>query len=159
MAGIALGILALLGVRPVLLCAVALVVLGAALIFASASESRFALLSTARYGFSDITRRVIDESVGLSVGGESFVAVGAIVLGVLALLGIRPMTLVLWASWSSEQDGCSAGRPWERERSAGDASRYELTLESADGISAGQPQVVSPTRGRPHRWRVACDSP
>jgi hypothetical protein len=72
MAGIALGILALLGVHPVLLCAVALVVLGAGLVFASAAKSRFALLSTARYGFADTTRRVIDESMGISVGGESF---------------------------------------------------------------------------------------
>jgi hypothetical protein len=95
MAGIALGILALLGVHPVLLCAVALIVLGAALIFASAAKSRFGLLSTARYGFADTTRRVIDESVGISVGGESFAAIAAVILGVLALLGIRPMTLVL----------------------------------------------------------------
>jgi hypothetical protein len=95
MAGIALGILALSGFQPRLLCAVALIVFGAALLFTGAAKSRFALLSTARYGFADTTRRVIDETVGLSVGGESFVAICAIILGVLALLGVRPMTLVL----------------------------------------------------------------
>lgn len=94
-AGIVLGILALLGFSPMLLCSVALVVFGAALLFGSAARSRFASVSTLWHGASESTRRVVDEAVGVSAGGEVLVGVGAIVLGILALLGFQPMTLVL----------------------------------------------------------------
>lgn len=94
-AGIVLGILALLGLSPEPLCAVALIVFGAAMLFGSAAKSRLASLGALRYGMSDVTRRVVDEAIGVSAGGEVLVGVGAVVLGILALLGIAPMTLVL----------------------------------------------------------------
>lgn len=93
-AGIVLGILALLGFTPLLLCSVAVLVYGAALLFGSAARRRFASLSLWQ-GAAEGTRRIVDEAVGLSAGGEVLVGIGAIVLGILALLGFQPMTLVL----------------------------------------------------------------
>ena len=94
-AGIVLGILALLGLSPVLLCSVALLVFGAALLFSSAARSRLASLSTLWQGVPDGSHRLVDEAVGLSASGEVLVAVAAVVLGILALLGFQTVTLVL----------------------------------------------------------------
>jgi hypothetical protein len=94
-AGIVLGILALLGMAPVALCTVALMVFGAALIFGSAAKSRFAAVSTAQYGIGEKARRAIDEALSLSSSGEVLIGIGAIVLGILALLGVAPVALVL----------------------------------------------------------------
>jgi hypothetical protein len=92
--GIVLGILALLGLAPLALCTVALIVFGAALIFGSAAKGRFASVSTAHYGIGEKARHVIDEALSLSSSGEVLVGIGAIVLGILALLGVQPATLV-----------------------------------------------------------------
>ncbi len=94
-AGIALGILALIGLVPVVLCSVALSVFGLALISGSAAKERFASIRIAHYGLAESTRRVLDEAVEVSAGGEALVGVGALVLGILALLGVSPTTLVL----------------------------------------------------------------
>lgn len=94
-AGIVLGILALLGLNPITLCAVALIVFGAGLLFGSAAKGRLASLSTSHYGLSERTGRLIDETISLTAGGEVFVGIGAVVLGILALLGLDPVTLVL----------------------------------------------------------------
>jgi hypothetical protein len=94
-AGIVLGILALLGIATMSLCSVALIVFGAALLFGSAVKARLATLSTARDGIPTATRRLIDEAVGLSAGGEVLVGIAAAVLGVLSLLNVSSLTLVL----------------------------------------------------------------
>lgn len=92
---IVLGILALLGMAPVTLCSVALIVLGAALLFASAAKSRFTSVSTSQYGVSDRARQVLDEATNLTAGSDVLIGIGAVVLGILALLGIQSTTLVL----------------------------------------------------------------
>lgn len=94
-AGIVLGILALLGLAPVTLCSVALIVFGAGMLLGSAAKNRLASLSTGVYGMSEKTRAVIDEALTVSAGSEVLVGVGAVVLGILALLGIDSATLVL----------------------------------------------------------------
>jgi hypothetical protein len=94
-AGIVLGILALLGVAPRALCSVALIAFGAGLLFGSVVKGRFASLHSAHSGFGETTRRIIDESIRASAGGEVLVGVGAVVLGILALLGLNSVTLVL----------------------------------------------------------------
>jgi hypothetical protein len=94
-AGIVLGILALLGVAPRFLCSIALIAFGAGLLFGSAAKGRFASLSTERYGLATATRRIIDEALNVTAGGEVIVGIGAIVLGILALLRIQPVVLVL----------------------------------------------------------------
>jgi hypothetical protein len=95
LAGIVLGILALLGFIPVTLCAVALIVFGASLLFGSAAKARLATLTTERHGFAERTGRVLHEALNLSAGGEILIGIGAVVLGILALAGFEPTTLVL----------------------------------------------------------------
>jgi hypothetical protein len=94
-AGIALGILALLGVAPIALCSVALIAFGAGLLFGSAAKGRFASLHTSQYGTHESARHIIDETLHVSAGAEVLVGIGAVVLGILALLGLQPVTLIL----------------------------------------------------------------
>jgi hypothetical protein len=93
--GVVLGILALLGIAPTSLCSVALIVLGGALLFGSAEKKRLASLHTSRFALSDRTRHAIDEAIEAAAGGDLMVGIGAVVLGILALLGLAPATLVL----------------------------------------------------------------
>jgi hypothetical protein len=89
--GLALGILALLGILPYILMPVAIIVLGAALLLGSAATSR---LSATPIGPES---HVLRESVYAASGAHVLVGIGAIVLGILALLGISPLSLVLVA--------------------------------------------------------------
>ncbi len=95
LAGIALGILALLGLATTVLCSVALIVFGAGLIVGSGVKNRFASLSTARYGISDTTRHAISEAMGFTAGSDVLVGLGAVTLGIIALTGTASVTLVL----------------------------------------------------------------
>jgi hypothetical protein len=95
-AGIVLGILALLGTAAaVAACAVALIAFGAAELFGSAAASRYNAVAVEQLGESETTRRLVNEAVSLSVRGQVFIGVGAVVLGILALLGFAPVTLTL----------------------------------------------------------------
>lgn len=93
-AGIALGVLSLLGVAPTLLCSVALVVFGAGLLLSGAENSRMRSLGIDHQGVSEATGRLIDAAASFSIGSDALVALGAITLGILALLGFAPQTLV-----------------------------------------------------------------
>lgn len=96
LAGIVLGILALLGTSPSTLCAAALIVFGAALLFGSALKGRLVALGATQYEATNIgTGRAIAEALSLSSGGDVLVGIGAVVLGILALLSVAPITLVL----------------------------------------------------------------
>jgi hypothetical protein len=94
--GIVLGILALLGVaNAVTLCAVALIAFGGGLLLGSAATARFRTLSGGRHELSESTRHVLHEALSFSTGAEVFVGIAGVVLGILALLGVFPATLVL----------------------------------------------------------------
>jgi hypothetical protein len=93
--GIAFGILSLLGVVPHILEPVAMIVFGGGLLLGSAASSR--LQAIGFKGVGESTKAVMREVLNLSVGGQVLVGVGAIVLGILALLGIAPMMLSLVA--------------------------------------------------------------
>lgn len=93
-AGIALGVLSLLGIVPTLLCSVALVVFGAGLLLSGAENSRMRSLGIDHQGVSEATGRLIDAAASFSLGSDALVALGAIILGILALLGFAPQTLV-----------------------------------------------------------------
>jgi hypothetical protein len=93
-AGIALGVLALLGVAPGLLCSVALIVFGAGLLLSGAENSRLRSLGIDHQGVSEATGRLIDAAASFSIGSDALVAVAAITLGILALLGFATTTLV-----------------------------------------------------------------
>lgn len=96
-AGVVLGILALLGSMPETLCAIALIVFGGGLMLGSMARRRFNATSTAHYGAGagDTAMRALEEATSVAAGGEVLVGIGAVVLGILALLGIYPLTLVL----------------------------------------------------------------
>jgi hypothetical protein len=94
--GIVLGILALLGVSTaVTLCAVALIAFGGGLLLGSGATARFRAVGWSRSEIPEVTKQVLHEVFSFSTGAEVLVGVGAIVLGILALLGVFPATLVL----------------------------------------------------------------
>jgi hypothetical protein len=92
--GITLGILALLGLAPVTLVAVANIVFGAGLLLGSGATSRLNSIHTT-YERTDNVQRLAREAVFVSAGGQVLIGVGAIVLGILALLDVSPMLLSL----------------------------------------------------------------
>jgi len=93
-AGIALGILSLLGVVPMVLMPVSLLAFGGGLLFASAANAE--LNELAIHGdASDRERKLIRASVKTASGSEVLVGLGAVVLGILALVGLAPLTLTL----------------------------------------------------------------
>jgi hypothetical protein len=91
-AGLALGILALLRIDPLTLLAVASIVFGAALLAGGGAMARLA--RSARWVRSET------DPLSAAGGWESLVGIGAIVLGILALTGHVPMTLTLVAMLS-----------------------------------------------------------
>jgi hypothetical protein len=96
-AGIVLGILALLGYVPEPLCAIALIGFGGGMTLASMARRRFHATSVAHYGSgaSQTAMRALSEATTVGAGGDFLIGTGAVVLGILALLGLYPSTLVL----------------------------------------------------------------
>ncbi|HZD41845.1 MAG TPA: hypothetical protein VE131_14070 [Terriglobales bacterium] len=89
LAGGVLGLLALLGIVPVTLLAVASIVFGASLLLGSASTARLSsAMATNRHP-------IAQDSVVTAVGAQLLVGIAAVALGIIALTGIVPMTLVL----------------------------------------------------------------
>jgi hypothetical protein len=94
-AAIVLGILALLGKDSITLLAVSAIAVGAGLLMASGSMSR--LESVIRWELGRNAEPRTGDMVYASAGSEVIVGVGAIVLGILAIVGFNPVTLVLVA--------------------------------------------------------------
>jgi hypothetical protein len=96
-AGIVLGILSLLGIMPVTLCSIALIVFGGGLVLGSMARRRFHATSSEHYGegASHLAMRALHEATDVATGGDLLIGAGAVVLGILALLGLYPLTLVL----------------------------------------------------------------
>jgi hypothetical protein len=96
-AGIVLGILSLLGYVPPTLCAIALIAFGGGLTLSSLARNRFHATSVAHYGAgaSTTAMRALSEAKNVEAGGDLLIGAGAVVLGILALLGLYPTTLVL----------------------------------------------------------------
>jgi hypothetical protein len=95
LAGIVLGILALAGLAPGRLCAVALIGFGVALLFGSPSKELLALQYTAPWGMRIAMREAIDEVLDVTAAGDVLVGLAAIVLGVIGLLAATPAIPVL----------------------------------------------------------------
>jgi hypothetical protein len=93
MAGIVLGILALFRMVPDTLLAVALLVYGATLLLSSigASQTFWLMHSLAQSG----ARTETPGATPAVHSGQLLVGLGAVVLGILAVIGLLPMTLVL----------------------------------------------------------------
>ncbi|HKD36974.1 MAG TPA: hypothetical protein VKB78_09235 [Pirellulales bacterium] len=95
-AGIILGILALLGMATGILIPVAIIVFGASILLGSRGAAEFVQFGVRPFTTME-TEHVVHESVFASAGGEAMLAISAIVLGILALIGMVPGTLCLIA--------------------------------------------------------------
>jgi hypothetical protein len=97
LAGLALGILSLLGVAPHILEPVAMIAFGAGLLLGSVATSRLHEVHVGYGAAGESTRSVLRELGHLSASGNALAGIAVIVLGILALLGIVPLTLTLVA--------------------------------------------------------------
>jgi hypothetical protein len=91
-AGVVLGILALVGIERMPLLGIASIVLGVGLAWAGGATARL----------NELLRQeptpkgeLAVESIRVSSGAEAAIGLGAIVLGILALAGITPLALIL----------------------------------------------------------------
>lgn len=94
-AGVTLGMLSLMGVNPTMLCSSAVIVSGAAVLF---SASTIAMINSIIA--SGGSKNPILQSVAASMSATSsdvrvLVGIGALTLGILAVLKINPQTLAL----------------------------------------------------------------
>jgi hypothetical protein len=95
-ASIALGILALLGVAPALLLSISAIVFGGTLLLSANDTSRIGELEAWQAGVDAHGREVEREAARGAAGTQALVGIGAVVLGILALVGVGPMlTLIL----------------------------------------------------------------
>lgn len=86
-AGITLGILALLGVDRLVLLSVSAIVFGGVLLLSSATLSRLNEIQMTS-GHRDQSQRIADYAVSSAAGAKRFVGLGGITLGILALIGV-----------------------------------------------------------------------
>lgn len=93
-AGIALGILALVGVVPTVLVAVAAIVFGGALIFGGSTEIEIERLLS-QIGDAETGGKTVRMSVEAVSGADVLVGIGAATLGILALSGVAPVTVLV----------------------------------------------------------------
>jgi hypothetical protein len=98
--GIALGILSLVGVMPTILTAVAAIAFGGALVMGAGVKARLAHLTIGQEEHH-LVRALLREAVMASGGVQVLVGLGAIILGILSLLSIRPTELTLVAILSA----------------------------------------------------------
>jgi hypothetical protein len=94
-AGVILGILALVGVVPMILLACALVVFGACMLFGASMTSHVRNFALEPSSTHPAIREVAHEATIAATGAQALVALAAVVLGILALVQIAPMTLSL----------------------------------------------------------------
>ncbi|HZS48492.1 MAG TPA: hypothetical protein VFC63_25710 [Blastocatellia bacterium] len=99
-AGIVLGILALLGINPMTMLPTAAIVFGGALLMASGAMAKLSSMPVVpvvhdmRFGR---THQVTREMLTVASGSEVLVGAAAVVLGILALSGVDPLVLSLVA--------------------------------------------------------------
>ncbi len=94
-AGIVLGILALVGVMPVILVSIAAIVFGGSLIFGISASLPLLDLEIDSNCQRMESRRVIKAAVRSAEGMQMIIGLGAVVLGILAVIGLVPMILTL----------------------------------------------------------------
>jgi hypothetical protein len=98
--GIVLGVLALLGIAPVALTAVAAIAFGSALILSSSSVRQLYMLETQTLqagGTRSFNELLAGQMAGGSAGVQLLSGLAALVLGILAVTGYNPLLLTLSA--------------------------------------------------------------
>jgi hypothetical protein len=93
LAGITLGILALIGIETIPLLAISAIVFGGSLLFGSPAIYR-ASRAEREVPILDV---IASETAAGAAGAQALIGIGAIALGILALIGLLPQTLVLVA--------------------------------------------------------------
>jgi hypothetical protein len=96
-AGIVLGILALLNVEPMELVAAAAIAFGGGLVLTSGARSQLAALTSTTTPADERIRRLAVESASSSAMMQVLTGLAGVVLGILALAGLSSLTLVLVA--------------------------------------------------------------
>ena len=99
-AGIALGVLSLLGLVPNILLPVAAMAFGFTLLFGARAQSRISELEMQCNAAHEMTRRVAHEAASATFGIEALFGIGALTLGILSVVGLAPVTLTLIAMLS-----------------------------------------------------------
>ena len=99
-AAVALGILALLHVEMVALSAISAIVLGATVMFSSGVETRLNALKIEASGDHEFAKRIARETLTAATGADMLIGLAAVVLGILALVGVAPTPLTLVAMLS-----------------------------------------------------------
>lgn len=93
-AGIVLGILALFGTAPQTLLSVAVLVFGATLLLSTAATAQLSGVGVFP-GTESGQQTVVRDTTNRS--GQVLVGLGAVVLGILSIIGLTPLTLILVA--------------------------------------------------------------
>lgn len=96
-AGITLGILALIGMYPLMFVAISAIIFGVALIISSGTISRLNFFALGRYDNENV-RAVAREALYAASSVQLLIGIASLTLGILALLGFAtPVTLLLVA--------------------------------------------------------------
>jgi hypothetical protein len=96
-AGIVLGILALLGVSSTELVAIAAIAFGASLLISSNASMRMRILAATPTNADPMLARIVGDLATDTTGLQTMSGLASIVLGILALSGFAPTKLVLIA--------------------------------------------------------------
>jgi hypothetical protein len=95
--GIAMGVLAILGVVPHTLIPVAIIVYGAALVMDSGTQASLSDLENEHFGVRGISQELARESASTLSGIKVLIGLGAVTMGILAIINIVPQQLCLVA--------------------------------------------------------------
>lgn len=96
-AGVALGILALIGLIPVLLTAIASIALGVGLLISYRSLTRLNELKIMHSGADEQAQHIARDAVKGASAAHVLVGIGAATLGILAIIGLSPTVLTMIA--------------------------------------------------------------
>jgi hypothetical protein len=94
---IVLGILAIIGLRPLLLIPAAIIMTGGCLILGAGANARLTSLRIAKPEQHYLVREIARQAALSTTGFQVLVGMGAITLGILALADVEPLTLSLVA--------------------------------------------------------------
>lgn len=92
-AGIVLGVLALIKIAPLILIPVAAIVLGSSLLLGASATARMNSAVAQMSEQREAVREVMSEAVFSAAGIQILAGIGVVVLGILALIGMSPTIL------------------------------------------------------------------
>ncbi len=98
--GIALGVLALIGIESMVLVPVAVILFGGSLLLGVNAAAKMNALMGQMTEQREAVREVMREAVFSAAGVQLLVSIGVVTLGILALIGINPLALSLVATLS-----------------------------------------------------------